>query len=245
MKKLPAREPARGYHRLRHRNFASLVAQGSEIFATLVPPDAYRPEIELFSQGSEPQEVYCIGRGLVKLVSIDPAGRQFIVGLRSPGWILGAASVIVQRPHLLTATTITSCHLHRISAETFLDLAKGNAQFAWYLQQILGREVYDQVTGLVRLGSSSARQRLEQLLLQFISSMETGKSEKGMSFELPLRHWEIAQLIAVTPEHLSRLLRRIEQEGVIQREPRRIVITDLQKFRLLSDLQELGINLGK
>jgi len=42
-------------------------------------------------------------------------------------------------------------------------------------------------------------------------------SKGGIRFELPLRNWELAQLLGVTPEHLSRILRDLTKEGIIRR----------------------------
>jgi len=36
-------------------------------------------------------------------------------------------------------------------------------------------------------------------------------------FQLPLKHWEAAQLLAITPTYLSRLLTELESEEIISR----------------------------
>jgi len=74
----------------------------------------------------------------------------------------------------------------------------------------------------------SARQRLEKLLQQFFSLMYQNEKQSSLKVRLPLKHWEIAQLVGVTPEHLSRVLKQIKQEGTIQRKDRCIIVADVR-----------------
>jgi len=48
--------------------------------------------------------------------------------------------------------------------------------------------------------------------------MQLKLSNNEMRLQMPLKHWEVAELIAVTPEHLSRVLRQMETEGILRRE---------------------------
>lgn len=56
-----------------------------------------------------------------------------------------------------------------------------------------------------------------------------------MKVRLPLKHWEIAQLIGVRPEHLSRVLQQIKQEGVLREEDGCMIVPDVRKLRSQDD----------
>ncbi len=77
--------------------YAFLAVEGRQAFCNLTPPQLYPPTVELFRQGSPSQYVYCIESGLVKLVNLTQQGQELIVGLRSPGWILGSVPVIAHK----------------------------------------------------------------------------------------------------------------------------------------------------
>jgi DNA-binding HxlR family transcriptional regulator len=57
-----------------------------------------------------------------------------------------------------------------------------------------------------------------------------------------LKHLEIAQLIAVTSEHLSRLLNQLEQDGLLRRRKGWVIIQDPRKLWHLPDV--ISINTG-
>jgi CRP-like cAMP-binding protein len=48
--------------------------------------------------------------------------------------------------------------------------------------------------------------------------------------QIPLKQWEIAQVLAITPEHMNRLLKVLEEEGVIRRLRNILVLTQPEKL---------------
>jgi len=208
-----------------HRIWSAKSAQSRE----------FPPSTNLFLQGNPPREVFYVERGMVKLIRLSENGQESAIGLQSQGALLGAASVIVQKPYPVSATTVTSCALSRIPADIFLSLAKTDEHFCWYLHEVHSLEVHQQASQLAALRYLSARQRFERLLLQFLSSTPDHERQTSMKIRLPLRHWEIAQLIGVRPEHLSRVLQQIKQEGVLHEEDGCIVISDVRKLRRQDD----------
>lgn len=195
------------------------------------PSREFPPSTTLFLQGNPPREVFYIERGLVKLIRMSENGQELAIGLPSQGSLLGAASVIVKEPYPFTAVTVTSCALSRIPADLFLYLARTDEQFCWYLHEIHSLEVHRQASQLAALRYLSARQRFERLLLQFLSSMPAHEKQNSMKIRLPLKHWEIAQLIGIRPEHLSRVLQQIKQEGILYEEDGCMIVSDVRKLR--------------
>jgi CRP/FNR family transcriptional regulator len=185
----------------------------------------------LIPQGSQVKQVYFIESGLIKLTRLELDGKEGMVGLRGPGWILGAASVMVQEPYPVTATALTRCHLRRMSVEAFRHLVKTNGPLSWCLHQIHSREIYDWMAHASGLAKLSARQRLEQFLWELVVAQERFELRKPIRLQVPLLKKEIAQLIAVTPEHLSRELMKLEKEGLIRRDQGWLIILEPQRLR--------------
>jgi CRP-like cAMP-binding protein len=203
--------------------------------AQSVPPREFPPSTTLFIQGATPREAFFIERGLVKLIRMSENGQELAVGLPSQGSLLGTASLIVQEPYPFTAVTVTSCALSRMPADLFLHLAKTDEEFCWYLHEVHSREIHQQAGQLAALRYLSARQRFERLLLRFLSSMPVHDSQTSLKIRLPLKHWEIAQLIGVRPEHLSRVLQEIKQEGILREEDGCMIVSDVRNLRSLDD----------
>jgi CRP/FNR family transcriptional regulator len=185
----------------------------------------------LFHQGFPAQEAYLIDSGLVKLIRTGNDGEEMILGLRSRGSILGVASMIVQKPYQVTAITLSTCELHRMSLRALFDIAETDPHLNWLLLQAQSREVYEQVGHLAGWLHLSARQRFEQFMWELASSVEPNleaMNGQPIRLRLPLKLWEVAQFIGVTPEHLSRILKQVEDEGIIHRQDGCLIILDVQ-----------------
>ena len=188
-------------------------------------PHIYRPMIELFRQGAPANDLFLIGHGLVKLTRLESNGREIIVDLRFPGWLLGAASVILQQPHAVSAITLTDCYLHRISAPDFQQLLKTDELVSMYIHEMHCREVQDKIRHVAQLACLTAGERLIHLLQRLTPEPTVGESKNEIRVQLPLKYWELAQLVAVTPEHLSRLVKRMQHKGILRQDKNWLTLT--------------------
>ena len=128
----------------------------------------------------------------------------------------------------MTALTLTQCRIRCFPARHFLNLTKTDADFSWDIQQHLSRGIDQYINRLTDIGGFPARQRLERLLHELGAAMEPDEPKGITRFRLPLKQWEIAQLLAIRPEYLNRLLKGMQEEGVISREKGRIILCNLK-----------------
>ena len=184
---------------------------------------------ELFFQGEVLEEVIQIVSGLVKLTQSDAFGGKSIVGLAGAGDWLGTASVLAETPTPVSAATCCRAVLRRGAAKTFRQLLDQDRQLSLQVHQAHSRDLCRQIAWIGQLGSSRSVQRLRYALCRFAS---TGSTPSGapIRLQLPVHHWELAEFIGVSPEHLSRLLARMERENLIRRDKGWIVIGDLKRL---------------
>ena len=195
----------------------------------------YPAGVELCKQGSDAFDVYYIERGLIKISCIGSGGRQLIIGLRPPRRVFGAESLILQKPSLITASTLTSCHLYRIPGDIFLTYLRNSPRLSWNMFEIQSREIYEQNNRLAQLGCCSARERLEVFLLQLIAALGLDVTGEEIHIELPFKYRELAEMIAVTPEYLSLLIKRMEREGLLRHDKHYLIIPNSRGIKRGSD----------
>src|SRR5882672_10324798 len=118
------------------RSKTAMAMKNLHVFESVAPLQAYSAGVEIFSQGDQARDVYCMEGGLIKLLRVEGDGRELIVDLRSSPWYLGSAAVIVQKPHPVTAITLTRCSLRRIREDVFITLLKTDFEFTWHFLQI-------------------------------------------------------------------------------------------------------------
>jgi len=188
----------------------------------------YGARSELFQQGRAADEVYIIHDGVVKLVWGDSTGKQTILGLRWPGCLVGVPAVVTGDPCAMSVVTLVPSILERITAEKFLQRLQTDPGFAWKIHQIQSREVHEQLNWLGEMACSSARSRLGNVFRRLTETGYVHIDGKKSRVRLPLKQKEVAELIAVTPEHLSRLLHELSRDGLLHLQNGWIVIPNPQ-----------------
>ncbi|MGA9769015.1 MAG: Crp/Fnr family transcriptional regulator [Blastocatellia bacterium] len=216
-------------------SFASMMAGSQADIETLAPAQSLPAETSLFEQGSMPRDVYFVERGLVKLIRLEREGQKLIVSLSSTGGLLGVSSVISQRLHPVSAITLTPCRVRCLPANIMQSLLRANPELSWRLLQMYSQEYFARVIHLTQLGCLSARQRLEHFLWELALAMDLKTQGTEVRIVLPLKLGEIADLLAVTQEHVSRLMKQMQDEGVVRREKGHIIICNLERLRYSID----------
>lgn len=195
----------------------------------------YPPAVELFSQGAYAADVYLVHTGIVKFTRSEANGQEILLDLRFPGSLLGSAAAISEKPHPFTAVTVTQCTLTRWSARSFISRLDTDANLAARVREILSDDILDHVARISQLTCLPARQRLEQLLWQFCERLaphSSGQTSGTTSkLQLPLKHYEIAHLLSITPTYLCRLLNTLEKENVISRTKGWIIVREPEALR--------------
>lgn len=190
---------------------------------------AYPPGVALFLQGNPPREVFFLEQGLLKLLRLELDGHELVAGLRATGWIVGAAAAILGRPYAVTAVTATTCRISRLGADEFRRKLIRDPALSWHVHEMHSRGVYDDLTRLADLATHSARSRLEQFLTRLASALPPAAANGEVRLELPLRQWELAQLLTMTPQYLCQLLGEMERGGRLRREGNSLILLGPQR----------------
>lgn len=177
----------------------------------------YPSGTELFQQGQPVRIVYLIQEGVVKLTRTSEDGREVIAGLRYSGWMLGAAAAILQRASAVTAVTATRCKARAIAAEDFRRALPLEDPLSRYVLRLQAEEIYDHTLRTCSFGLLRARLRLESLLWDFVVGAG-GADRSPFPLQVPLKYYELAQMIGVSPQYLSELLAELEKDGIVRRQ---------------------------
>ncbi len=169
---------------------------------------------EILRQDSAPEDVFLIDDGIVQLVRVDDTQTPALVGLRFPGWFLGAESAIAGALTPVSARALTACQLVRVSRRIFLDLLRTQPDLSWRINQMHAREVFDRMRSSER--SASPVDRLKTLLTQLVEANDATAIEKQISLRLPVVDAQLAQLISVSSREVRRLFARLERERLIR-----------------------------
>jgi CRP/FNR family transcriptional regulator len=186
----------------------------TEGLESLSSPVSYAKDSVLFVEGQKPDGTFVLHKGQVKLSASSADGKSLIVGRAEAGDLLGLPPSVSGRAHELSAEVVKPVQCSFISRPALLKFLRSHGPAALEVSGILSEMYMSTFDQLRNLGlSASAAQRLARLLLD-LSTDETLAKRRGK--RLPLTHNEIAEIIGVSRETVTRLLARFKEEQLVR-----------------------------
>ena len=169
----------------------------------------------ILSQDTIPDRVHLLFDGIVRLERARPERPPTIVGLRFPGWFLGAESVIAQKRTPVSVVAVTDCTVRGLARERFLGLVRVDPDLSWRISQMHSRELLDELERVGERAHASPAARLKWLLVRLMHVNEATQMQKRLSLRLPFDLRVLAELVQVSVPHLARLFQQLQQDGLI------------------------------
>ena len=126
----------------------------------------YKENQIVYSQGDPADSVFYIHRGKVKVSVISEHGKEAVVAIRGPDEFCGEGALSGTPLRLATTTTMSTCEIIRLEAETIVRLLHENQEFAdYFLAHLLTRTARVEADLVDQLFNSSEMRLAQPLLL--------------------------------------------------------------------------------
>lgn len=170
-------------------------------------------------------ELYILRKGLMmSYVLLDDGSRQ-ILRFLFPGDMLGVSSVIYREaPETLCA--LSECVVSPFDRTQFADLIASHARLSALILVYSQVERVALTDRLAALGRTSAKARVAALLLELRNRLRATDKNVSNAFSLGLTQEEVGDATGLTAVHVNRMLRQLEEEGLIARETGRVTLLD-------------------
>lgn len=170
-------------------------------------------------------DIYILRRGmLMSSVLLDDGSRQ-ILRVHFAGDMVGA-SAMIYREATETITALSDCVVAPFDRAAFAALFTNHPRLTALIM------VYNQIERaaltdrLAALGRTSAKARVAAILIDMRNRMRMLDKGIETSFVLGLTQEEIGDATGLTAVHVNRMIRQLEDEGMIARESGRVIFRD-------------------
>ena len=191
---------------------------------------------QLMWEGDETVLVANVIEGILKLSTQTTEGKEQILGLAFPADFMG-------RPFGKTAPfgveALTDCHICVFDRSDFDRFAREHPRLEHKLLERTLAELDRTRKWMLLLGRMNAEQKIASFLLESSDRLAPAGcsidfSEVPESFQLPLTRQQIADILGLTIETVSRQLTKLKRDGLIDLPTRReVVILDREALELL------------
>ncbi len=197
--------------------FAGLNEEECKLIDEASQTSSYERGDTVFNSGDPAEYFFVVQSGRMKVYFLQKDGREQILYIYGAGDFIGGLNLVQETDYIYTAETLEDTLIVRIAKNAFLSVLQSNLT--------VKEKVMDQLwmrlrwaEGLVgRLSMPEAENRVAQLLLDLIP--EYGRqTARGIWLPLTLTQDEMGNFTGLTRETVTRQLRRLVKDGLIQME---------------------------
>jgi len=185
----------------------------------------------LFRRGDPFVAVYAVRSGFFKTRMSSEDGREQVSGFQMAGELLGLDGISTDQ-HSCDAVALEDSQVCVIPFEQLEQLSREFSDLQRQFHKIMSREIVRDQGVMLLLGSMRAEERLAAFLLN-LSQRFTARGYSHTEFNLRMTREEIGSYLGLKLETVSRLLSRLQQEGVIRIRGRDVTLLDATALRQL------------
>ena len=200
----------------------------------------YEAGTDVFREGDPCRGVYYVRSGLVGVRKSDPQGNSVILWrLAFSGKTLGLRPLLAEEDHRGGAEALETSTICFVTASIVRDVMKNNPALEHRFLQSAARALGDAEEVYFENVTQSVRTRLAHVLTIFKDHCGRTDDDGSLVLELPLTWRNISALIGVRPESISRVIRKLDEEGLAHFSGRTVYVRDFDRL-----IDEIGPDTG-
>ncbi len=189
----------------------------------------YRSGEMILGETDAVRAFYVVLTGQVKLYKSSPEGKEQTVSLLGEGEPFGLCTAFAVEPFPVNVMALEDTAILAIPGPVIEAVARKEPALLLNVIQILSRRFKESMTLIESLSLKEIPQRLATFLVHAL------KKERGDRLKLAITQRELAKILGSTPEALSRAIRKMTNEGILESEGRTITVLDREALKLLSE----------
>ena len=187
----------------------------------------------IFSEGEPCAGLYVVESGNVRIFKSSPNGREQVLSIDGPGSSIAEIPVFDGGTYPASGAAVDKASLLFVSKQDFQALCIAHPQVPLKVLRVVGARLRRLVGIIEELSFTTVRHRLATYLLRL--GQHSGKrSPEGVEITLPITNQELAAQIGTVRELVSRNLSRLQAEGLISIDGRKVLIQNLRGLEIES-----------
>ncbi len=182
----------------------------------------------IFNEGDPCQGFYVVESGEVKIFKTSPSGREQLLTVDRAGSSIAEVPVFDGGPYPASGVATVDTTLLFLSKRDFRALVLEHPDVGLKVLKNVGSRLRRLVALIEELSFTTVRGRLVMMLVRLANS-EGEHTHRGTELTLPTNQ-EIAAQVGTVRELVSRNLGRLQAEGLIRMDGKRVIVPDIAKL---------------
>lgn len=189
----------------------------------------------IFYEGDESLGFYLVLSGLIKIYKLSADGKEQIFQFIKPNETFGEVTVFYGKAFPAHAEAVQKSRVLLFPRRDFLKAIRSNPDLALTMLAILSERLRQFTVQVENLSLKEVPSRLSSYFLYLLR-----EEAKDDAISLGISKGQLASLLGTIPETLSRILRRMAENGIIEVRGRQIRLLDIPQLVALSEGEKLS-----
>jgi CRP-like cAMP-binding protein len=210
--------------------FSSLEEQELKFLAQRAVPRNYSAGQIIFNEGDPCSGLYVIESGNVRIFKSSESGREQVLAIEGAGGSVAELPVFDGGEYPASASAASDSTLLFVSKSDFQALCLEHPRVALKVLRVVGGRLRRLVGIIEELSFTTVHQRLSAFLLR-LAERSGQQTNGGTEIVLPASNQELAAQLGTVRELVSRNMSRLQAQGIIHMDGRRVTIPNLEALR--------------
>lgn len=192
----------------------------ARLLSGLTLEQRFAPGDALFRMGEASRGLYCVAEGMVGLRMLHPNGAGALVDIAYPGDLVGVRAFLRDGCHRTGAEALTSLQVCKLPTAAARQLVASHPQLYRRLVRVCLDALDASQEAMLQAAAMDNRERLFHLLSRLLhhcgSPVAAFDGADAIDARLPVSREDLASMLGVRQETLSRLLKRLSDQGLIE-----------------------------
>lgn len=198
-----------------------------ELFIKEARKYTLRKKNTIFREGAPSNACYYVYSGTVRTYRVGENGREATMAIYNSGDVFGLKALIHGYKHHGMAETVTQCTIYALEREKFNDFLEYNFDFTMKILRFFSRRIECLEERLTSMMVYKVMERLIRLLVLYrASTADPTNVPCGNPVCMELSQNQLATMIGSTQCTVSKLLRRLHREGLLDTGIKHISVPD-------------------
>jgi len=169
----------------------------------------------IFAPGTPAEWIFAVIAGKVKIYRISGEGKQQVLGVFGPGQVFAEAAVFEEATYPAWAEAIEAGRLVAVPADAIIRRIEASPKLALRMLAAMSRRMRH----LARLAESLSLTNVEERARHYFTDLYYRSGVplvQGARARLDTDKGTLAARLGMTPETLSRLFRRLREQGILE-----------------------------
>lgn len=186
----------------------------------------------LFHQSDEGTEAFLVTEGAIRVERLNEEGGRVLLNILGPGEFFGETALLTGNPRLAEAVAQTRTVLLVIRQSAFPKMLALHPLMSERLMRMISQRLSRVSLKLEEVGLVPLKSRVAGIILDFLDRFGAPEDARA-TINLKLTQTDLAELAVSSREHINKLIKAWENDGILRFNRGRIIVLAPEKLKEL------------